>query len=209
MPGLGPSRPASSRPADGPRPLPFGPSFPVSRRWRSTFALDSRACVAGAPGSARPLFCANRDVEASDDAVSRLWQLATTLREHRGDGHAAALAAEGLSGCEPHLLLIAERGYPPSVLQDNRGWSPEEWGRSRDALVERGLISRAGDLSQAGRSLRDGIEATTDHLAATAYDPIGAAGADHLIEQLHRSAAVIARAGVIPYPNPIGLSPVR
>ena len=167
------------------------------------------ACVAGAPGSARPLFCANRDVEATDDAVSRLWQLATTLREHRGDGHAAALAAEGLSGCEPHLLLIAERGYPPSVLRDNRGWSPEEWGRSRDALVERGLISRAGDLSQAGQSLRDGIEATTDHLAATAYDPIGEAGADHLIEQLHRSAAVIARAGVIPYPNPIGLSPVR
>ncbi len=176
-------------------------------------ALDVNArletCVAGAAGSARPLFCANRDVEGSDDAVSRLWQLATTLREHRGDAHVAALAAGGLSGCEPHLLLVAERGYPPSVLQDNRGWTPEEWGASRDALVERGLIARDGDLSQAGQRLRDGIEATTDHLAAAAYDPIGGAGLDHLIEQLHSPAAVVAGSGVIPYPNPIGLPPVR
>ncbi len=167
------------------------------------------ACVESAPGSGRPLFCANRDAEVSDDAVSRLWQLATTLREHRGDAHVAVLGASVLTGCDPHLLLLAERGYPPNVMQDNRGWSSEEWSNSRDALVERNLISREGVLSRAGQSLRDEIEAATDRLAATAYGPIGEAGTEGLIGQLHGPAAVIATSGVIPYPNPIGLPPVR
>jgi Helix-turn-helix family len=166
-------------------------------------------CVDEAPASARPLFCANRDVEASDDAVARLWQLATALREHRGDAHVAVLAASGLTGCGPHLLLAAERGYPPRVLQDNRGWSNEEWDSAREALVERGLIGHEGALSHAGQSLRDEIEATTDRLAATAYDPLGEAGTEHLIDQLHGPAAAIATSGVLPYPNPIGLPPVR
>jgi hypothetical protein len=32
--------------------------------------------------------------------VSALWQAATSLREHRGDGHVAVLTAEGLNGFE-------------------------------------------------------------------------------------------------------------
>lgn len=166
-------------------------------------------CVEAAPGSARPLFCANRDLEAPNDAVARLWQLATTLREHRGDAHVAVLAAKGLTGCAPHLLLLADRGYPPNVMRENRGWSSDEWDRTEDALVERGLLSPEGGLSQSGQALRDGIEATTDRLAATAYDPIAEAGAERLIDQLHGPAALIATSGMIPYPNPIGLPPLR
>jgi hypothetical protein len=35
--------------------------------------------------------------------VTVLWQAATVLREHRGDGHVAALVVEGLDGCQAHV----------------------------------------------------------------------------------------------------------
>ncbi len=47
--------------------------------------------VAGADGSGRPLFSANRALEPVPDPVEALWQGCTSLREHRGDGHVAAL----------------------------------------------------------------------------------------------------------------------
>lgn len=60
-----------------------------------TAAAIDRGSAAG-----RPLFAANREVPEPDDPVAALWQVATTLREHRGDGHVAVLAAAGLDGCE-------------------------------------------------------------------------------------------------------------
>lgn len=53
--------------------------------------------IDGAPGGAVPLFLANRDLAQPEDPVARLWQLSTTLREHRGDGHVAAWTAEGFA----------------------------------------------------------------------------------------------------------------
>jgi hypothetical protein len=40
----------------------------------------------------------------SDEPVARLWHAATLLREHRGDGHIAALVAAGIGGTEAHVL---------------------------------------------------------------------------------------------------------
>src|SRR5262245_9038111 len=45
----------------------------------------------------RVLAAANAALPAPAEPVDRLWQAATTLREHRGDGHVAALVAAGLS----------------------------------------------------------------------------------------------------------------
>ena len=42
-----------------------------------------------------------------DGALARLWQAATILREHRGDGHFAALTAAGTDGCEVLVLRCA------------------------------------------------------------------------------------------------------
>jgi hypothetical protein len=36
--------------------------------------------------------------------VARLWHAATLLREHRGDGHIAALVIGGIGGTEAHVL---------------------------------------------------------------------------------------------------------
>ena len=54
--------------------------------------------AAAADATGRPLFAANATVPLPDDPFAALWQVATTLREHRGDGHVAALVAAGSAG---------------------------------------------------------------------------------------------------------------
>jgi hypothetical protein len=77
-----------------------------------------RGAVARCGGEGRPLTGANRELWPSVEAalrrhgsapesiieVGEVWQACTTLREHRGDGHVAALLTNGLSGLEAHLL---------------------------------------------------------------------------------------------------------
>lgn len=165
------------------------------------------AAVAGAPGSGRTLFCANRDVAPDDDPVASLWQLATALREHRGDGHVAVLTAEGLTGAEPHLLAAgADRGRS-EMVRSSRGWSEEDWEAAADRLRRRGLLDGDGAPTGAGLDLRARVEQATDELASAAYDTIGHGATAELTRLLAAPAAAVSSSGVIPYPNPIGLPP--
>jgi helix-turn-helix protein len=99
--------------------------------WMGYFA--SRAAAAGDPAG-RPLFAAHASLEWPSEPHLQLWHAATLLREHRGDGHVAALQRE----C--------------------RGGSVEEWDAAVLGLRERGLVDDAGGFTHAGRALRDGIE---------------------------------------------------
>ncbi|MCU1357904.1 MAG: hypothetical protein JWM89_3322 [Acidimicrobiales bacterium] len=167
----------------------------------------ARGIVAG-----RPLFAANRDVAAAGDPVAALWQACTDLREHRGDGHVAALTAAGIDGCEAHVLIALESGRPPEDLQRTRGWSPEQWADATDRLAARGLVATDGTLSPAGRTLRTDVEATTDRLAAEPFATAADTAADGelatLVATLDPAARAVSAAGVIRYPNPIGLPPL-
>ncbi len=156
----------------------------------------------------RPMFVANRDVGTFDDPVAQLWQCCTTLREHRGDGHVIALAASAIDGCEAHRLLGAEQHLPPELLRDNRGWTVEQWDDAGRRLNRRGLLD--GDaLTDAGRRLRAEIEAVTDSLAlAPLTSTLGARGTEQLIDVLTPAARDVAASGVLPFPNPMGLSQV-
>lgn len=161
--------------------------------------------VAAADPSGRPLFAANRELDPGTDPVAALWQLATTLREHRGDGHVAALVAAGLGGCAIHVLFAAGTGVDPALLRDNRGWSDEDWSAATARLVERDLLDGDGGLTSAGRALRADIEARTDAVAGVPYDTLTAAERDELLALLQPLAAAVVAAGDIPFPNPIGL----
>jgi hypothetical protein len=148
---------------------------------------------------------ANRSIDGLDDPVERLWQLCTTLREHRGDGHVAALAAGGISGCEAHLLLSADQGVAPEVFFENRGWSPEQQRVATRSLEERGLV-HGGAITHEGRSLRMDIEATTDSLASAPFDRLlDDSGRAELLRALTPTATAIVRSGTLPFPNPMGL----
>ncbi|CAL9348793.1 hypothetical protein SUDANB15_00417 [Streptomyces sp. enrichment culture] len=161
--------------------------------------------VAVADGAGRPLFAANRDLPGPGDPVSALWQGATTLREHRGDGHVAVLTAEGLDGCEAHVLFAACEEVPAVVLRDNRGWSEEDWQAAVHRLTARGLLEGGGHPTAEGRGLRAHIEVRTDALAVRPYRALGATEATQLIGLLRPSAERVLTSGVIPFPNPMGL----
>ena len=165
----------------------------------------------------RPMFAANREVGTFDDPVAQLWQHCTTLREHRGDGHLIALATSRIDGCEAHRLLLAEQQLPPEVLRDNRGWSIDEWADAASRLRHRGLLATVsrndesgndiGTLTDAGRRLRTEVEALTDSLAAAPFaEALGAPDTSRLLDALTVPARTVARSGVIPFPNPMGLT---
>jgi hypothetical protein len=163
------------------------------------------AALANAQPIGRPLFAANRDLKRLDDPVERFWQNCTTLREHRGDGHVAALAAAGIGGCEAHLLLSADQGLPPEVFFDSRGWTPEQQRHATTALQERGLLDSDG-ITIKGRSIRSNIETTTDALASAPFDGLlDVAGREELLSTLTPIATIIATSGTLPFPNPMGL----
>jgi hypothetical protein len=160
--------------------------------------------VARADGSGRALFCANRDLGLPDDPVEALWQGCTSLREHRGDGHVAALTAAGLDGCEALVLFSLSEGVDGALFRQSRGWSAEEWDEARERLEARGL-AKSGAITPQGHALRDSIEATTDRLAAAPFDELHPAEEAALRHGLSGVAGAVTGAGVLPFPNPIGL----
>lgn len=61
---------------------------------------------------------------------------ATLLREHRGDGHVAAMVAHGDEGLDGHVLFAATGAVDRSTLQPNRGWTDDEWQHHERRLGE-------------------------------------------------------------------------
>ena len=160
--------------------------------------------VAGADGSGRALFSANRELGRPCDPVEALWQSCTSLREHRGDGHVAMLTSRGLDGCEALALFAASEGIDREVLRLNRGWSEDDWASASDRLRGRGLLGDRG-ITPAGRELRRTIEEGTDRLAARPYRVLDPEEARLLTGQLASATEVLLASDVIPFPNPIGL----
>jgi hypothetical protein len=179
---------------------------PVDGRARRLNPL-LHAVVAAAPVAGRTLFAANRDL-APDDDVEALWQSCTSLREHRGDGHVAALTSAGLDGCQVHVLLVAATGVPAEVHRDARGWSADDWGEAVNALQRRGLLDGDGVLTPAGARLRDEIEAVTDRLAAAPWAGLETSEVAAIARELDAIARAVQGAGTIRFPNPMGLPPL-
>ena len=158
------------------------------------------------PGLAgRPLFAALRSLPWPDEPHLVLWHACTLLREHRGDGHVASLTAAGLDGCEAHVTVTATGAVPRSTLQDNRKWSDEEWSAAEERLRSRGWLDAAGNLTDAGRAGRAGVEARTDELAEDPWRALGSERTERLLGLLTPMARAINAAGGVPVPNPVGV----
>ncbi|UDY23020.1 SCO6745 family protein [Nocardioides sp. Kera G14] len=166
--------------------------------------LALRAALA-APLEGRALFAAHRSVPVPDDVLGRLWHAATLLREHRGDGHVAALLAHGIEGRESHVFHAAQIGLPAKAYERTRNFTPEEWAACQAALTGRGLLDDDGSLSTRGAEVKAEIEDATDSLAASAYDVLSEAEIEELVEQVHPLRAAIVASGELPNPTPTGL----
>jgi hypothetical protein len=143
-----------------------------------------------------------------DDPVEALWQAATTVREHRGDGHVALLVGAGLDGCEVHVVQSGGKSIDPGVFQASRGWSADDWQAAVERLASRGLVDAGGTLTTHGCEVVDELERRTDELAGRPLEAVGADRVEHLIRTLGPASVRIAASGEINYPNPMGLPAV-
>jgi hypothetical protein len=166
--------------------------------WRAAEDLD----FAG-----RVLSAANSELPVSGDPLTRLWQAATLLREHRGDGHFAALAAADVDGCEAVVLRCA-KDMSRDLMQPVRGWTDEQWDAAAARLLERGWIGEDATLTEAGRVVHDAVEAATDQAAERPWNRMGAAGLTEAADVLLPLSKACAAA--LPEVIPVGsLQPTR
>jgi hypothetical protein len=137
--------------------------------------------------------------------LAEAWQTCTALREHRGDGHVAALLCHDVDGLSAHVLAAGTKGIPADVLRDNRGFSEASWAAAQASLAGRGLVHADGRATDTGRTLHATIEALTDELAEPPWARIGDNALADLFGALSDCARDVAASGLVPYPNPMGL----
>lgn len=161
--------------------------------------------AAAADCAGRPLAAANQALPRPSTALCALWQATTTLREHRGDGHVAALVVEGVGAVESHLIKAAAGEADGEGLRLGRKFSVEAWEAGVGRLRERGVLDPDGRLTPAGRAVHDRIESATDEAADQPWRALGEAGTAELAELLAPLSAAVVAAGIPPAPNAVGL----
>jgi catechol 2,3-dioxygenase-like lactoylglutathione lyase family enzyme len=145
--------------------------------------LLTRAAIS-APLEGRPMYAALRALPLPEEPVARLFHAASLLREHRGDGHVAALMVEGIGGLEAHVLSALDLGIPAPTFGRIHHLPSALLSDLIDEMVARGLIKDEKTFTPAGRQVKDRLEALTDDLAAAPYDALDPAELDELIAAL-------------------------
>ncbi|MFD3942059.1 hypothetical protein [Streptomyces sp. NPDC058579] len=146
---------------------------------------------------ARPLYSAHADLPVPEAPHLRYWHAATLLREHRGDGHLAALLTVELDPLEAMVSHTATGlGMNPRLALGARGWKRADWDAAAERLRERGLLDAEGELTAEGTALREELEDRTDRLDSAPYEHLGAAGVERLTElgKAFRNTAFLAGA---------------
>lgn len=155
----------------------------------------------------RPMAAANAALPWAAEPHVQLWQAATVLREHRGDGHLAALLTGGLDAVES-LASFAAIGAAAEETFASRGWSGKEWAAARDRLTHRGLLARDGTATDAGHALRQAVERRTDELAAGPWRALGADDTERLADLLGGPWVAVLSSGLLPQENTLGIGKV-
>ncbi|GHI07124.1 hypothetical protein AQI88_22000 [Streptomyces cellostaticus] len=169
-------------------------------------ALARRAAqAAGTAG--RPLAAANAELHWPEAPHLQLWQAATILREHRGDGHIAALLLADLDPVES-LVSFAAIGAASVERFESRGWSSAQWSSARARLAARGLVEADGTATPAGRALRRDVEEHTDRLAAGPWQALGRAATDRLADLLGDYWVAVLSSGLLPSESTLGIGKV-
>ncbi|MFE6062350.1 hypothetical protein [Streptomyces sp. NPDC056431] len=169
-------------------------------------ALARRAAeAAGTAG--RTLAAANAALPWPEAPHLVLWQAATILREHRGDGHLAALLVAGLDPVEA-LVSFAAIGAAPEPVFESRGWSTAEWAAARERLTARGILDADGAVTDEGRALRAEVEQRTDELAAAPWTALGPEDTARLAELLGGPWLSTIGSGLLPAENTLGIGKV-
>ena len=162
----------------------------------SEVAATLRAAAGAADVAGRPLYAGASGLADPADPHALLWHAATLVRECRGDSHLGACVAAGLTGLEANLLTELWVGYEPTSYAGSRAWSAEEMSAAQAALRSRGLLAGEG-LSDAGRALRERVEAATDAAMAPVVTALGA-DLDRVVERCTTWGADLVERGWFP-----------
>ena len=145
--------------------------------------LLTRAATS-APLEGRPMYAALRTLPLPEEPVTRLFHAASLLREHRGDGHIAALMAEGIGGLEAHVLLAVDMGMPATSF-GRIHHLPSALLRDLIAgMVDRGLLEDEAPFTPAGRQVKDRVDALPDALAVAPCEALDPGESDELAAAL-------------------------
>ncbi|MCX5185159.1 hypothetical protein [Streptomyces sp. NBC_00268] len=166
-----------------------------------------RRVAESANTAGRPMAAANAELAWPTAPHLQLWHAATILREHRGDGHLAALLVAGLDPVEA-LVSFAAIGAASVERFESRGWSPAEWRAARERLVARGLVIESGTATPAGRDLRAEVERHTDELAAAPWRTLTPAERSRLTELLGEFWVAVLGSGLLPSESTLGIGKV-
>jgi len=137
-----------------------------------------------APLEGRPMYAALRTLPLPEARVARLFHAASLLREHRGDGHVAALMAEGIGGLEAHVLLALDMGIPATTFGRIHHLPSALLTALIEGMKARGLVKDEATFTPTGRQAKDRVEALTDELAVVPYEVLEAAELDELMAAL-------------------------
>ena len=152
--------------------------------------LLTKAAIS-APTEGRPMYAALRALPVPDEVVARLFHAASMLREHRGDGHIAALMVEGVGGLEAHAFVALDMGIRPERFGRIHHLPAAQLAAIIDGMRERGLIGDDGWLTERGRAVKQRVESLTDDLAARPYECLRPDELDELITALEPLAALL------------------
>ena len=157
--------------------------------------------VASEHPEGRPLFAGHASLPWPDEDHLVLWHAQTLLREHRGDGHIAAMTVEGVTGGEALVIHGATGEVPPAVLKSSRAWPDDEWAATEARLRARGWLAADGTLTDAGRTHREWVETRTDELAAPPWATIGEDGCARLRELVRPWSRALVESGEFGFGN--------
>jgi hypothetical protein len=159
-------------------------------------------------GDGRALYAGHAGLPMPSPPHLALWHACTLLREHRFDGHVAALTVHRLDGLEAVITAHADdEGVDAPTMRGFRGWSEDEWNAAEQRLRERGVLDGKGKLTAAGQALRTEVEDTTDELAAEPWTQMDGPRRERLLSLLRELVPKLQGPGGLVYPNPIGVSP--
>lgn len=164
----------------------------------------ARRTAEAADTAGRPIAAANAALSWPDEPHMVLWQAATILREHRGDGHIAALQAHSIDPIES-LVSHAAIGAAPEEVFRSRQWTDEEWAAARERLAARGLVEADGRATDEGLRVRTAVEKLTDELAATPWDVLTPDETARLAELLVPPVLDIVGTALLPPQSTLGI----
>jgi catechol 2,3-dioxygenase-like lactoylglutathione lyase family enzyme len=147
-----------------------------------------------APLEGRPMYAALRALPLPEEPVARLFHAASLLREHRGDGHIAALMAEGIGGLEAHVMLALDMGIPGPTFGRIQHLPTALLTDLIDSMRDRGLVEDESTFTPAGRQVKNRVEELTDELAVAPYQVLDTAELDELIAALEPLAQKLVAA---------------